>query len=66
MSQFLARKVVAALPAQDDLTPSTLYCVRVGAGFDLYVTTENTPVIARALNPSDISDELIGLIYAGY
>jgi hypothetical protein len=53
MTDFNARKVVAALPAQDDLEPSTLYCVRVGTGFDLYVTTENAPVLAKRLNECD-------------
>ena len=41
------RKVVAALP--DPLEPDTLYFVRVGTGFDVYVS-DATGSIAHTLN----------------
>ncbi len=36
MSTFAISKVLAALPGT--LAPDTMYCVRVGAGFDIYMT----------------------------
>lgn len=44
---FRAAKVVATLPGT--LAASTLYLVRVGAGFDLYVS-DSTGSVAHALN----------------
>lgn len=46
---FRASKVVGALPGT--LTPDTLYCVRVGEGFDLYVS-DSTGTVAHPLNAS--------------
>jgi hypothetical protein len=40
-------KVVSTLP--ETLTPDTLYMVRVGAGFDFYVS-DSTGAVAHALN----------------
>ncbi|MDB9741456.1 hypothetical protein OAB00_01235 [Akkermansiaceae bacterium] len=42
-------KVIGTLPTT--LERNTLYAVRVGAGFDLYLTDDNAVVISRALNP---------------
>lgn len=50
MSAFLASKVVNALPAV--LVASTVYFVRIGAGFDIYVTNESGMVVAYPLNQS--------------
>lgn len=47
MALLKAEKVVASLPAT--LTPSTIYCVRTGEGFDLYVS-DATGQIAHKLN----------------
>ena len=47
MATFKARKVVAALPAQ--LEADTLYAVRVGDGFDLYIS-DNTGALAHKVN----------------
>lgn len=44
---FRAEKVVAALP--DPLEPDTVYCVRTGTGFDLYVS-DSTGATAHPLN----------------
>ena len=48
MSAFKASKTVNALP--DPLEASTLYCVRSGAGFDLFLTNEAGLVVAYPLN----------------
>ncbi|MDO8771932.1 MAG: phage tail protein [Burkholderiaceae bacterium] len=48
MALFKATKVVAALPGV--LAADTLYAVRTGAGFDLYIS-DSTGGIAHALNP---------------
>lgn len=47
MSTFRARKVVAVLPAQ--LEANTVYAVRIGEGFDLYVS-DTTGATAHRLN----------------
>lgn len=47
MANYKAHKVVATLP--DQLEANALYFVRVGAGFDLFVT-DNTGQIAHKLN----------------
>lgn len=47
MAVFNVEKVVSALP--DPLSPNTLYYVRVGAGFDLYLS-DSTGTIAHKLN----------------
>ena len=47
MANFQASKVVSALPGT--LAADTVYIVRTGAGFDIYVS-DNTGSIAHALN----------------
>lgn len=47
MAQFSAKKVVAALPGT--LDADTVYFVRAGAGFDLYVS-DSTGAIAHSIN----------------
>lgn len=47
MATFRARKVVSALPTP--LEPDTLYAVRVGEGFDLYIS-DNTGTLAHKVN----------------
>ena len=54
MSYFQAEKVLGALPAQ--LTKSTMYCVKVGPGFDLYITDDNVNPVAVKLNELPISE----------
>jgi hypothetical protein len=48
MAQLKVHKVVAALP--DPLEADSVYFVRSGAGFDLYVTNSLGLVVAYALN----------------
>lgn len=45
-----ARKEVGALPAT--IEPNTIYAVRSGRGFDLYIS-DNTGLIAHKLNNTD-------------
>lgn len=47
MSAFKVDKVISTLPVT--LTPDTVYAVRVGVGFDLYIT-DNTGAIAHKIN----------------
>ena len=47
MATFQIYKVIAALP--ESLEANTAYAVRVGAGFDLYIT-DNTGLISYKLN----------------
>lgn len=47
MAVFKIEKTVSALP--DILTPDTVYAVRTGVGFDLYIT-DSTGAVAHALN----------------
>ncbi|WP_394424747.1 hypothetical protein [Vreelandella stevensii] len=47
MAKFRAEKVVASLP--DVLAPDTVYYVRTGEGFDLYVS-DATGAAAHPLN----------------
>lgn len=47
MTTFAASKVLAALPGT--LAPDTVYAVRVGAGFDLYIT-DSTGAVAYKSN----------------
>jgi hypothetical protein len=49
MAVFRAHKVVAALPGT--LTPDTVYAVRTGAGFDLYIS-DATGSVAHKINSS--------------
>jgi hypothetical protein len=49
MSTFAAHKVVSALPAT--LAANAIYAVRVGAGFDLYIT-DSTGQVAHKVNDS--------------
>lgn len=52
MADLIARKEVASLPGT--LAPDTLYFVRTGAGFDLYLT-DNTGTTAHKLNGPPIA-----------
>jgi hypothetical protein len=47
MATLRVDKVVSTLPGV--LTPSTVYAVRTGAGFDLYIS-DSTGSVAHALN----------------
>jgi hypothetical protein len=58
VSAFFASKVVNALPGA--LVASTVYFVRVGAGFDIYVTNETGMVVAYPLNQSGGGGTLSG------
>ncbi|WP_161882173.1 hypothetical protein [Deinococcus alpinitundrae] len=49
MAPVLQSKVVSALPTP--LTADTVYYVRVGTGFDIYVTNHSGTVVASPLNP---------------
>lgn len=51
MSDFAAAKVVGALPAT--LTPNTLYCVRTGVGFDVYLSDSTGSVAHKANAPTN-------------
>lgn len=53
---FKFRKVVSALPAPESLEPDTLYMVRVGSGFDLYVTDAVAAAKSLNIDTSKISD----------
>lgn len=55
MSEFIVSKVLDVLP--DTLTPSTLYFVRTGLGFDVYLTDKHTPAAAARLNDTVIDTE---------
>lgn len=48
MASLLAHKVVSALPGT--LAASSIYFVRVGAGFDIYVTNETGTVVPYPIN----------------
>lgn len=48
MATFLSHKVVSALPGT--LAASSIYFVRVGSGFDIYVTNETGTVVAYPIN----------------
>ena len=63
MAQLKVHKVVGSLP--DPLEASSLYVVRVGAGFDLHVTNESGVVVAYALNQSagDVSGKMDKAVY---
>lgn len=50
MSFIRASKVVNALPG--GLDASTIYLVRIGAGFDMHVTNESGMIVAYPLNQS--------------
>lgn len=67
MSQVGFAKVVSALPSS--LDPDTLYFVRVGTGFDIYLTNTNATPYAFPLNspeltiggyPIDLTDAEVG------
>lgn len=48
MASLLAHKVVSTLPGT--LAASSVYFVRVGSGFDIYVTNETGTVVAYPIN----------------
>lgn len=52
MADFNAAKVVAAVPSPPE--PDTIYLVRTGAGFDMYVTNSVGEVKAYPLNVPEI------------
>lgn len=52
MSLFLAEKVISSVP--EILSPDTVYFVRVGVGFDLYVS-DSTGSVAHKLNSNGSS-----------
>lgn len=52
MSQVGFAKVVSALPSS--LDPDTLYFVRVGSGFDVYLTNTNATPSAFSLNAPSV------------
>jgi hypothetical protein len=56
MSTFAAHKVVSALPAT--LAANAIYAVRVGAGFDLYIT-DSTGLVAHKVNDTLTWDQLV-------
>lgn len=57
MRTFAASKVLAALPGT--LAPDAVYAVRVGAGFDLYITdsTGNVAYKINAASPGAINEQ---------
>lgn len=55
MSEVLHHKVVAALPSP--LEPDSIYYVRVGAGFDIYVTNSLGVIASYPLNAEVASGE---------
>lgn len=57
MSKVLQHKVVAALPSP--LEPDSIYYVRAGAGFDIYVTNGVGVVTAYSLNADVKLDEKV-------
>ena len=60
MAVFRIEKNIAALPGT--LTADTVYAVRAGAGFDLYIT-DSTASIAHKVNTTDISETGPSLTY---
>lgn len=48
MSRVLHHKVVAALPAT--LEPDSIYLVRVGSGYDQFVTNRSGQIVAYPMN----------------
>lgn len=60
MATFKIEKVVSALPGT--LVADTVYAVRAGTGFDLYIT-DNTASIAHKVNTADISETGPSLTY---
>lgn len=63
MALIRASKVVAALPTT--LEASTIYFVRVGAGFDLFVTNQSGTIVAYTQNlPVNVAS-IAGLTLAG-
>lgn len=54
MAQVKFQKIVSSLP--ESLAADTIYFVRVGAGFDLYVTNKTGTIVAYALNTNKVTD----------
>jgi hypothetical protein len=52
MTTFKARKVLSSLPST--LEADTVYAVRVGAGFDLFIT-DSTGLIAHQINEAGVA-----------
>lgn len=57
MSALLVEKVVSSLPGT--LAPNTVYAVRVGEGFDLYIT-DSTGAVAHRNN-----SEVVAYVFDG-
>jgi hypothetical protein len=53
MRTFKARKVLSSLPSQ--LEADTVYAVRVGTGFDLFIT-DSTGLIAHKVNSAGVAN----------
>lgn len=63
MSRVLHHKVVAALPST--LEPDSIYLVRVGSGYDQFVTNHSGQIVAYPMNrPTKVSVLLNGGISA--
>jgi hypothetical protein len=58
--KLIAEKYVSALPGV--LVADTLYCVRNGAGFDLYLTNSAGPVVAYQLNAPAADPALVSAV----
>lgn len=56
MAIVLQHKVVAALPSP--LEPDSIYYVRVGQGFDIYVTNGSGVVVEYSLNATLAVEEI--------
>lgn len=56
MAQINQHKVVASLP--DPLEANSIYYVRVGEGFDIYVTNGSGVVVEYSLNASLAVEEI--------
>lgn len=61
MAVFRAEKVVSALPAE--LEPDTIYFVRTGAGFDIYVS-DTTGSAAHPLNAAEAVGDIAAALDA--
>lgn len=59
MSEFKPHKYVSALPAQ--LEANSVYFVRSGAGFDLYVTNSSGTIVSYSANYQPINSKLTDL-----
>jgi hypothetical protein len=56
MANLLTNKVISTLP--QTLTADTVYYVRVGNGFDIYITNSVGNVVGFPLNAAPVDDKL--------